>query len=115
MRDCLHPRDLAPLLERQFAARSEKGDRPRIVNVAGGAENTMSLAQLSAWCAERFGARPVSSEPANRPFDVPWLVLDSTLAAREWAWNPATPVPRILEEIAEHAEQNPGWLELSRA
>ena len=48
-----------------------------------------------------------------RPFDIPWIVLDHAKASRLWAWQPATPTTAILEEIAAHAELNPGWLELS--
>lgn len=111
-RDALHPRDLLPLLRAQMAAGSP-GDRPQIVNAAGGATNAMSLAQLSAWCAERFGRREVAADPQPRPFDVPWLVLDSTCAAQTWNWQPATPVAGLLEEIARHAEAHPEWLSLS--
>src|SRR6266478_9808387 len=41
-RDCFHPRDLVPLLLRQMNDRSP--GKPRIVNLGGGPENTMSLA-----------------------------------------------------------------------
>lgn len=110
VRDCLHPRDVVPLLLQQM--KSSK-ITPRVVNVAGGVENSMSLAQLSAWCAERFGAHEVQSSSAERPFDLPWVVLDSALAAREWNWRPEAKLHDVLEEIARHAEQNPAWLELS--
>ncbi len=46
VRDCLHPRDLLPLLCRQMETYIH--DRPRVVNVGGGLANSMSLAQLSA-------------------------------------------------------------------
>src|SRR2546423_2837505 len=112
-RDCLHPRDLLPLLEKQFAMTSS--DLPRIVNLGGGAGNAMSLAQLSQWCAARFGPHQVASDPAPRPFDVPWLVMDSRLAEKTWAWRPAIGLQAILEEIAEHATKHPKWLETSTA
>lgn len=112
VRDCLHPRDLAPLLERQFGAPSvAQGDR--IVNVSGGLANAMSLRQLSDWCAERLGRHGVASEPEGRSFDIPWLVLDSSRAGRLWHWKPATPLPAILDEIAVHGREHPDWLELS--
>jgi len=112
VRDCLHPRDLAPLLERQFAApRVASGDR--IVNVGGGAASATSLLQLSEWCEARFGPHPVASNPAPRAFDLPWIVLDSGKAARLWDWRPQMPASAIFEEIASHARDHPGWLELS--
>ena len=110
-RDCLHPRDLLPVLKKQMAT-TDSGKR-RIVNFGGGKQNSMSLAQLSNWCADRFGFHKVSSDPKPRPFDLPWLVMDSRLAKQTWDWQPATPLESILEEIALHAESHLGWLEMS--
>jgi len=110
-RDCLHPRDLMPLLEKQFEG--VDASKPRIVNLGGGIENSMSLAQLSRWCEARFGSHQVAPDTAPRQFDVPWLVMDSRLAEKAWAWRPATKLQAILEEIAQHAEANPDWLQLS--
>jgi CDP-paratose 2-epimerase len=112
-RDCLHPRDLLPALQKQLSA-VETG-KPRIMNFGGGTENSMSLAQLSKWCAERFGLHPVASDPEPRPFDVPWLVMDSRLAEEIWGWRPTMSLEALLEEIAEHAEAHPRWLEMSAA
>lgn len=111
VRDCLHPRDLLPLLDAQMQDPSRKA--APVVNVSGGAASACSLRQLSAWCEQRFGPHTVRSEPAQRPFDVPWLVLDSTRAATEWNWSPGTSRDEILEQIAAHADQSPGWLDLS--
>ncbi|MDI1320687.1 MAG: NAD-dependent epimerase/dehydratase family protein, partial [bacterium] len=112
VRDCLHPRDLVPVLEKQFAApKLPVGDR--LANFSGGAASAMSLRQLSDWCAARFGPHPVVQDGTPRPFDIPWIVLDPAKARRVWDWSPVTPTAAILEEIATHAEQHPGWLELS--
>jgi CDP-paratose 2-epimerase len=113
VRDCLHPRDLVPLLASQVAAGRAAGGP--IFNVGGGPEGAISLAQLSAWCERRFGPREVASDAVARPLDVPWVVMDSSRAAREFGWGPRTPLGAILEEIAEHAEANPAWLDLSEA
>jgi CDP-paratose 2-epimerase len=111
VRDCLHPIDLLPLLTRQMNHSS--GDVPRVVNVSGGLEQSASLRQLSLWCAERFGPHEIKSEPANRPFDVPWLVLDATRAGAVWDWKPQMTMESIWSEIAAHARQNPHWLDCS--
>ena len=112
VRDCLHPSDLVPLLEAQFAApRLDPADRT--VNVGGGAGSAMSLRQLTDWCDERFGPHPVASDPTERPFDVPWLVLDAAKAGRLWGWKPRIRAESILDEIAAHAGAHPDWLELS--
>jgi CDP-paratose 2-epimerase len=112
VRDCLHPRDLIPLLEKQLLAPAiPSGDR--IVNVGGGVASATSLRQLTDWCDGQFGRHPVASSPANRAFDLPWIVLDPGRAARVWNWRPQTPRDAILDEIAAHARAHPNWLELS--
>jgi CDP-paratose 2-epimerase len=110
VRDCLHPRDLVPLLKEQMSTRTAAH---RICNVGGGVANSMSLAQLSAWCANRFGPREIAVDPNPRPFDIPWMVLDSTRASKEWKWKVATSLEEVLKEVAAHAESHPDWLELS--
>jgi CDP-paratose 2-epimerase len=110
VRDCLHPRDLVPLLLKQMS-----GSRgPAISNFSGGMRSAMSLRQLSRWCEQRFGPHRIGNDPRRRPFDVPWLVLDPSLAESRWKWRPRTPLQTILEEIAAHAEAHPDWLAISR-
>jgi len=113
VRDVLHPADLVPVLIRQMKQPSAQVEPP--LNFAGGKENSMSLAQLSQWCEERFGPHRIDSDPKPRPFDVPWLVLDYRAAAQRWQWKPANNLTAILEEIALHAEQHPDWLDLTSA
>jgi CDP-paratose 2-epimerase len=112
VRDCLHPRDLAPALLAQMRHRGKA--KPRIANFGGGAANAMSLAQLTGWCDARFGKHAVAADAHPRPFDIPWMVLDSSLAEKAWGWSPKIPLEKILDEIARHAEQHPDWLEISR-
>jgi CDP-paratose 2-epimerase len=114
VRDCLHPRDLVPLMQKQTAAPQES-PMARVVNIGGGSSHAMSLAELSTWCAERFGTHEIAGEPAMRRFDIPWLVMDSGLARSTWDWRPQTSLQQILEEIALHAEQHPDWLQISGA
>ena len=114
VRDCLHPRDLVSLLEKQFGA-PKLPPADRVANLGGGAASATSLRQLSDWCAGKLGAQTIAADPAPRPFDLPWLVLDSAKAERLWKWRPQTAVPAILEEIAAHAEAHPDWLDLSAA
>ncbi|HVU24474.1 MAG TPA: NAD-dependent epimerase/dehydratase family protein [Opitutus sp.] len=112
VRDVLHPRDLVPLLEKQFAApRLPAADR--LVNVSGGAASATSLRQLTAWCDARFGAHPVVANASPRQFDLPWVVLDHARATALWDWRPRISRDAILDEIAAHAEAHPDWLDLS--
>ncbi|SPE62237.1 NAD-dependent epimerase/dehydratase [Verrucomicrobia bacterium] len=110
VRDCLHPADLATLVATQLKCPERAG---KTLNVSGGTASATSLAQVSEWCRARFGAHPIGSVAALRPYDVPWLVLDSTRAEAEWNWRPAIKLEAILEEIARHAEAHPDWLEIS--
>ena len=112
VRDCLHPRDLAALLEKQMATRTPPRG-VRLINVSGGAVSARSLRQLSDWCASRFGPHSIGVDSTPRPFDLPWVVLDSGRAQQLWDWRPKIPVAAILDEIARHAEANPDWLNLS--
>jgi CDP-paratose 2-epimerase len=112
VRDCLHPKDLIPLILAQMRAPQTK-PADRIVNLGGGVASAMSLRQLTEWCDDRFGAHPVAQDLAPRAFDIPWIVLDPTKAERVWGWKPMTPLLAILEEISAHAGTHPDWLEVS--
>ncbi len=111
VRDCLHPADLAPLVERQAA--SSDPSLPRVVNVGGGRASAMSLRQLSEWCRARLFEREVAANPSPRPYDLPWVVLDASLARRAWGFTPRRTTLEVLDEIVRHAEAHPRWLELS--
>lgn len=112
VRDCLHPLDLLPVLIKQFKA-PKHAVQDRIANFAGGADSAMSLRKLSQWCENRWGKHQVLPDGNPRPFDIPWLVLDSRKARRIWDWAPQRSVTSVLSEIANHAERNPNWLDLS--
>jgi CDP-paratose 2-epimerase len=109
-RDCLHPKDLASLIALQIQAPKKE---PQVLNVSGGVDNMMSLAQLTDWCAVRFGKHAIGVDAAPRRYDVPWLALDSSFAEKNWGWRASIRLEQILEEIALHADKHPEWLELS--
>jgi CDP-paratose 2-epimerase len=109
VRDCLHARDLVPLLAKQM--QKPRKDAPRVINVSGGIKQSASLRELSAWCEHRFGKGNISGSKESRPFDVPWLVLDASEVKRVWGWTPQNSPESIWNEIADHAEANPHWLE----
>jgi len=111
VRDALHPDDLAELIAQQIDSSQHSG--VTIFNVGGGSENAMSLAQLTRWCAKHFGKHSIASDPTPRAFDVPWLVMDNCETTTLFNWRPKRDLPSVLDEIASHAEQNPGWLDLS--
>jgi hypothetical protein len=54
------------------------------------------------------GAEPSSSE---RPFDLPWIVIDSCKAA-DFRWKPERTLVSILDEIAVPVRAHSDWLSL---
>ncbi len=110
VRDCMHPRDLVPLLRKQFVDASNNQLTPRVCNVSGGVANSISLANLTRWCEDRFGTMPVAGIEDNRPFDIPWLVLDNRVASNAWDWKPLIQLSQILTEIAVFADRESCWL-----
>lgn len=111
VRDVLHPRDLAQLIVRQMRS-GRKGGR-RLYNFGGGAANAFSLAQLTAWCDARFGVYAPERTDADRRYDIPWIVMDSGVACKDFGLRVEVSVNDVLEEIARHGEEHPEWLEAS--
>jgi CDP-paratose 2-epimerase len=108
VRDAFHPEDLADLVMMQI-----RRDPPEnaTYNVGGGTRNAISLAQLTAWCDQRFGKYKPEANGSERPFDIPWLIVDSARVNRDLGWQPRRSLASILDEIAVHVQENPGWLE----
>jgi CDP-paratose 2-epimerase len=111
VRDAFHPRDLAALLDAQM--KTARADGRRVYTAGGGPAQAMSLAQLTAWSDHRFGVHPVTPDPRPRRYDIPWVIMDNSEVERDFNWRPQTSLPVLLEQIAQHAEQYPEWLELS--
>ncbi len=111
VRDCLHCADLASLLASQLRE-PDKTSKPRIVNAAGGIDSARSLAQLSQWCEARWGPRTIEPELTSRTYDLPWVVLDSSLAQKSWGWRPRRSTESTLQEIADFADAHPDWISL---
>jgi CDP-paratose 2-epimerase len=111
VRDALHPQDLAALVASQIAT-ARKGGR-RVYVAGGGSRHAMSLAQLTAWCDARFGLHVPARDANPRPYDVPWVVMDSAEAAADFGWRAEMPLAELLEGIACHATRHPDWLERS--
>lgn len=109
-RDAFHPDDLADLLVIEM----RRDPLPHAVyNIGGGAVNAMSLAQLTRWCNERFGQHEPEPDDRPRPFDVPWLVMDSSRAQADLGWQPKRTLSSILEELGAHVGAHPNWLRQS--
>ena len=94
VRDFFHVSDLA-----RACWLAATGDSPAgAYNIGGG--QAVSLNHLVALIAEAVGdshAIRINYEPP-RPFDVSWLVLDTSLAKSALGWRPQTPLPAGLAE-----------------
>lgn len=110
-RDVFHPRDLTVLADAQFNCQRAGGQR--IYCAGGGPSNAISLAQLTAWCDGRFGQHAPTADARPRPYDIPWVIMDSSDAERDFGWRVEFPLQNVLEEIAQHSEGHPDWLERS--
>ncbi len=111
-RDAFHPRDLAALLVAQM--RTARAAGQRVYTAGGGPTNAISLAQLTAWCDQRFGLHKPAIDPEPRMYDIPWVAMDNTSAAKDFGWRLEMPLPAILDGIADHATKHLDWLEVSR-
>jgi CDP-paratose 2-epimerase len=102
VRDLIAPTDLAALIDQQLHAPQRAA--PRVVNVGGGLERSMSLAELSAFCAQTLGPAPtLRAEAETRRYDIPYYVTDSSLAKASWEWAPRQPLADTLDAIVRWA------------
>ena len=109
VRDALHPHDLAELIVKQIGANVRTGTW----NAGGGNDASMSLAELTDWCAARFGAHEVQTDLRPRRYDAPWIVMDSAAVRRDFKWQPRISLESILSQIAQHHSAHPDWLDLA--
>lgn len=105
VRDCLCPEDLARLVCLQIAQPDKEA--PKVVNVGGGTDQSMSLKELSQYCREKLNIdREIASVPQTRPFDIPYYVTDNTLVQQIWGWQPEIGVKEIIDAIIAWAQAN---------
>ena len=84
--DCLHPSDLATLINLQFNKIRKLKECNKIFNVSGGLLSAFSLKELSQWCADNIFIKKIKSNKKNRKYDVKWLVLDNSKVKKEFKW-----------------------------
>jgi CDP-paratose 2-epimerase len=106
VRDVLHVRDLYDLIRKQAADWSKHSGQ--VYNVGGGHDRSVSLAELTALCAQRSGRKlAISTDPVTRAADIPYYITDNTAVSTATGWEPKTSVPTIVDEIF-------AWLEANR-
>jgi CDP-paratose 2-epimerase len=99
VRDLLHVDDLVELIDRQL----EQPDhwRGRTLNVGGGREISLSLAETTALCRELTGREvPVEAAQESRPGDVRIYLTDSSRLYGLTDWRPQRSAAETLADIA---------------
>jgi CDP-paratose 2-epimerase len=100
VRDVLHVRDLFDLLRCQL-----KDLRPGtfgLYNAGGGAENSVSLAELTKLCREISGINlAIGAQPDTRAADIPWYVTDNSAVTAAYGWRPARNIPTLVKDVFE--------------
>jgi CDP-paratose 2-epimerase len=98
VRDVLHVEDLYDLVALQ--ARNLKAGTAPICGVGGGHANSVSLQELSRFCAERSGnVLEIGSSPDTHPTDVPYFVNDNTMITQETGWSPKRNLETLLDDV----------------
>jgi CDP-paratose 2-epimerase len=102
VRDVLHVEDLYHLIRKQVAQIAHHSGK--VYNVGGGAECSVSLAELTEACVQHTGRRLlIKSQPETNPVDIPFYITDNTAVAAATGWHPRISMSDILGDIF-------GWL-----
>jgi CDP-paratose 2-epimerase len=107
VRDLLHVDDLVDLIDLQLGAPAHWGGR--VVNVGGGREVSLSLAETTELCRELTGtAVPVAAAHEDRPGDVRIYLTDASRLYGLTDWRPRRSAADTLADIAEWVRANEG-------
>ncbi len=100
VRDVLHVADLYDLIRVQL--REPQKFTGRVFNVGGGAENAVSLCELTKICEEITGKKiKMGSDDKTRIGDIKWFVTDNTRITDLCGWRPIRRVSDVVKDIHE--------------
>ena len=98
VRDILHVDDLYDLIITQLRAFDLHSGAT--YNVAGGADRSISLRELTQRCQRLTGRHlQVGQVPETRPADVPFFVGDNRSVQAATGWQARRPLDRVLEDV----------------
>jgi len=106
LRDVLHIDDAVDLI---LAGIARLGAfRGEVFNAGGGAERSISLAELTELCQAATGRGiAMGSDPTTRPGDIPWYVTDNAAATTTLSWTPTRSVTAAVADILSWLGDNP--------
>ncbi len=98
VRDLLHVADLLKLIDYQLQHFTELDGE--VLNVGGGATNSLSLLETTQLCQEITGkSTQISASLEERAGDVPIFITDSSKVIAKTSWKPTITPEEALEDI----------------
>jgi len=98
VRDLLHIDDLLLLILCQIEHLDALNGG--LFNVGGGANGSVSLAELTQFCQEITGKTiPIASKPDTRAADIPWYISNHDKITQATGWRPQQTVLAIMEDV----------------
>jgi CDP-paratose 2-epimerase len=105
VRDFLHVSDLCDLILEQLENFGTWDGW--LGNVAGGAENSASLCELTEMCRAITGRKiEIGSDPVNRPADLRIFMGDNSRLFARTSWRPKKSVSHIIQDIHRWVTEN---------
>ena len=99
VRDVLHIGDLGRLV--LYELENLEALSGQTFNVGGGAENAVSLAELTALCREITGNTvAIREEPDTRAADIPIYITDNSRVTKSTGWRPEKSLRDTVEDTA---------------
>jgi len=97
VRDALHILDLFDLVD--YELHNFDSVSGKIFNAGGGLSSSVSLRELSSFCAEVTGNKVAANPvPENRKGDIPWYITDNTKITTHTGWKPRRNIRDIVQD-----------------
>lgn len=104
-RDMMHPYDVFSMVYKQIF--NPVVDSPKVLNLGGGINNTMSLFQLDQFCKKNIDENKIINKiTKGRNFDIPFYATDTTIAEKYWDWKLTISSDEIMDQILFYAKNN---------
>lgn len=105
VRDLIHVDDVVDLIDLQLSSPAEWAGR--LVNVGGGREISLSLAETTTLCQELTGNEvPIGVADSDRPGDVRIYLTDASRLYALTDWRPQRSAAQTIEDIARWVREN---------